>query len=387
MHINTNWTNPLEALYSAVGEPKLWNAALDALCEVLQAHSALLFTPCPQLLDLPHHHSKNYSIDTAKDYIENFVDDDVYTVAALSNDLIRCGGVGTGEELVPMLQLKKTRFFNEFLVKHNQGHLLTSVPFSPHNQHQLLPIVISFYRPIQQQPFTENDVATLTKLMPHVQRAWLLHDQAIKYASLNSAMEIALNQLSHGLLILGGAGEMRFANHVAKGFLSTLYLCELKTARDSNITLPKSIISVANMAASEKLICKKIVLGENDQWYVVAMPLRQASKLYGDKSSTEPFNQHEVAAQSSIIWLTKDTLDNKTNIDLIAELFKLTATETKVLRLLLKNQSPRQIAEKLDNKIATIRSHLGAILTKTSTKRQQDLIRLASVFEFIETLQ
>lgn len=378
MQTNLAWTSPLDALYSAVGEPTLWNTALDALCETLQAGSALLFTPCPQLLDLPHHHSKNYSLETAKDYIAHFVADDVYTMAALSSGFMRCGGVITGEALVPMTQLKQTRFFNDFLIKHNQGHLLTSMPFSPNNQHQLLPVVLSFYRPIKQNAFTEDDVETLNKLMPHVQRAWLLHDQAVKYKSLNHTMEAALNQLSHGLLILGSAGEMQFANHIAKGFLSALYLYELKTKQDASVTLPKSIISVANMATTEKLICKRIALGQGDDWYVVAMPSSHIASLYDLNEQPNTL--------ATIIWLTKDGLDSKTNVDLIAELFKLTSAESKVLALLLKNQSPRQIADKLDNKIGTIRSHLGAILIKTNTKRQQDLIRLASAFEFIETL-
>jgi len=373
MKPNTDWTESLDAIYSAVGEPDAWNAALDALCETLHADSALLFTPCAQLLDLPHHYSKRYSLNTAQDYIQNFVSDDVYNAAAVDKNMFRTGVIATGEELVPMHALKSTRFFNEFLVKHNQGHLLTSLPFAPDNTHMLAPIVLSFYKPAHAQPFADKDIATLTRILPHVQRAWLLHDQAMKYKSLNSSLEGVLNQLSHGVVVLDAAHKMQFANAAAKRFLSALYLYEMKLQKTDTISLPNHILQAASHSSSGKLICKKIILGESESWFMVVAPIKKLPHWALGHSN-----------ESTVIWLTKNE-PNTDNVCLMAELFKLTHTEAKVLGLLLENKTAKIIAEQLKVKVSTVRSHLTSLLVKTASKRQQDLIRLAAVFSIIET--
>lgn len=374
MPSSADWTAPLDALYSAVGEPDLWGAAMDALCEALNAHSALLFTPCAQMLDMPHHHSKEYRLETAKDYLANFVNEDVYNVSAVSRDMFKMGLIATGEDLVPMYQLQETRFFKDFLVKHNQGHLLTSVPFDQNNQHQLPTTILSFYRPLSQQPFSQSEVDIFYRLMPHVQRAWLLHDQAEKYKVLNNGLQGALNQLSHGVILVDEQEKMQFANQVAKRFLSALYLSELKSMHTAKLSLPKSILQVANMSAS-KLTCKKVMLDQGEQWFVVAAPLARLPHLGLDEVSN-----------STVIWLTKDETNAKNNVCLMADLFRLTFTEAKVLELLLGNHTPQVIADSLNIKISTVRSHLSNLLIKTGSKRQQDLIRLSTAFEFIDAI-
>ncbi|HXF47297.1 MAG TPA: LuxR C-terminal-related transcriptional regulator [Burkholderiaceae bacterium] len=59
-------------------------------------------------------------------------------------------------------------------------------------------------------------------------------------------------------------------------------------------------------------------------------------------------------------------------------LFGLTPAEARVLALLLQSQSPREIAAALQIATTTVRSHLKALYAKTGTRRQAELIALAS---------
>ncbi len=373
MEISADWTEPLEHLYNAVGKPELWPAALDSLCKTLNAHSALIYTPCPQLLDMPHFWSSKYAPETIKDYLENFVLEDPYNAAAASRDLFKTGVVVTGEDLVPMSHLKKTRFFNAFLIKHNQGQLLGALPFGLENTHDLPPVVLSFYRPMNQVAYSEIETNQLNKLLPHIQRAWLLHGQIEKCKTLNNALTGALNQLSHGVLILSPEGSMRFANASAKHFLSNIYLAELKKQKSNMIGLPTGLLDVISIAARKKISCKKVMLNQTEEWFIVAASLEQLPHL-----------QAHAESDDIVVWLTKNEQQRKTSADLITELFNLTLSEGKVLELLLKNQAPQEIAVVLDVKITTVRTHLAALLAKTNSKRQQDLIRMAAAFEFID---
>ena len=372
---NADWTVPLTPLYSAVGKPELWPAALDSLCKVVNAHSALIYTPCPQLLDMPHYWSANYMVETILDYLQNFVLEDPYNAAAASRDLFRMGTVVTGDELVPMSHLKTTRFFNDFLMKHNQGQLLAAIPFGLDNSHDLPPVVLSFFKPMSHPAFSDTETNLLNKLLPHVQRAWLLHDQLEKCKTLNIALTGALNQLSHGVMILSPEGAMRFANTSAKHFLSSIYLSELKNQKNNMIGLPTSVLDVMSIAAKKKISCKKALLNQTEEWFIVAASLKHLPHL-----------QSNGATDDIVVWLTKNDKRRKTCTDLIAELFNLTLSEGKVLESLLKNQTPQEIAEALDVKISTVRTHLASLLAKTNTKRQQDLIRMAAAFEFIDAV-
>lgn len=375
MVLNKDWTEALDALYFAVGKPDLWNQALDSLCDVLQADTALLFTPCPQLLDFPYHYSKRYSIDTIHDYLQNFIIEDPYNASASSRDQFKMGIVCTGDDLVPMSYMQTTRFFKEFSLKHNQGHLLVGLLFGLDNPFELPAIVLSFYRPIHQPGFGQDEVVTLKKMLPHIQRAWLLHDELLKTKALNFYLQGALNHVSQGLIILNAERKMLFANATSKRFLSHMYLSELKTKKDELIALPKSILDIAKVASGDKLTCRKVQLNQNEEWFIVAAPVKKIPYL----------NSHQ-NDQSIMLWLTQNNQVGKNSACLMEELFKLTASESSTLRLLLSSHSPQEIATTLDVRISTIRSHLASILAKTGAKRQQDLILMSSVFDFIHTI-
>jgi DNA-binding CsgD family transcriptional regulator len=63
-------------------------------------------------------------------------------------------------------------------------------------------------------------------------------------------------------------------------------------------------------------------------------------------------------------------------LDFVSQAFSLSPAESRLLPLLLKGQTPADIAESLGLKLPTVRSQLSAIFAKTGTARQQELIRL-----------
>lgn len=373
--VSLDWAYPLDSIYSAVGKPALWRDALDAICEVLQADTAILFTPCKQLLDLPHHYSKKYTVETIHDYLENFLLEDPYNASAACRGMFVMGNVLVGDDLIHHSHFRETRFFKEFCLKHQQGHLLASIPFGEDNPYQLPIMVLALYRPAHHEAFTQSNVETLHKILPHVQRAWLLHQQALQYQTLNHALELALNQLNHGVLVLNADGKMTFANALAKRLISALYLAEIKSTQH-HLSLPKKVLEIAQLSRTQEIVCRKISLN-NQSLIVVASPLKSLPQWQSQFCA----NQNE---SSVMIWIFNNHQQSNSSVDLMTHLFKLTLAESKVLELLLSNHTPRQIAESLQVKITTVRTHLAALLFKTETERQQDLIKLAAVFTSVD---
>ena len=62
----------------------------------------------------------------------------------------------------------------------------------------------------------------------------------------------------------------------------------------------------------------------------------------------------------------------------IAKLYKLTASEIRVLDAVLKVGSVKAMAEMLGLSQATVKTHLHNVFRKTETRRQSDLVKLVA---------
>ena len=60
----------------------------------------------------------------------------------------------------------------------------------------------------------------------------------------------------------------------------------------------------------------------------------------------------------------------------VSERFRLSPRETEVLRLLARNKRPREISDVLVVSVATVRSHVHAIYTKTGVHSAAELAKL-----------
>jgi DNA-binding CsgD family transcriptional regulator len=68
------------------------------------------------------------------------------------------------------------------------------------------------------------------------------------------------------------------------------------------------------------------------------------------------------------------------SLDALVRLYHLTRAERDVLRRIAEGSTAGEIARDLDVAITTVRTHLQNLLRKTGTRRQADLVRLASAF-------
>ncbi|WP_409560033.1 helix-turn-helix transcriptional regulator [Hyphomicrobium sp. MC8b] len=62
--------------------------------------------------------------------------------------------------------------------------------------------------------------------------------------------------------------------------------------------------------------------------------------------------------------------------DLIASAFGLTPAEARVLRALVDEPDAKQIAERFDVSLVTVRNQIARMLQKTGTTKQRELIKL-----------
>jgi DNA-binding NarL/FixJ family response regulator len=86
----------------------------------------------------------------------------------------------------------------------------------------------------------------------------------------------------------------------------------------------------------------------------------------------------ETYSAIAAVFVRKTSLENPTPLDAIAKLYKLTASEIRVLDAVLKVGSIKAMAEMLGVSQATVKTHLHNVFTKTKTGRQSDLVKLVA---------
>ena len=85
-----------------------------------------------------------------------------------------------------------------------------------------------------------------------------------------------------------------------------------------------------------------------------------------------------VGAAVAAVFVRKPGLDSRSPLEALAKLYKLTATEVRVLQGVVEIGGVPQIANELGLAESTVKSHLRNLFDKTGVNRQADLVRLVA---------
>ena len=105
-----------------------------------------------------------------------------------------------------------------------------------------------------------------------------------------------------------------------------------------------------------------------EQWFAHVLPLTSGKR-----------KQTGIAhAAVAAVFIRKTAPDAPPPLESIAKLYKLTASEIRVLDALLKVDGVKAMAEMLGVSQATVRTHLHNVFQKTGTRRQSELVKLVA---------
>lgn len=224
------------------------------------------------------------------------------------------------------------------------------------------PMYLSFYNTAFTEPFTLQDEALVRHLLPHLHRALRVRWKIAHEQQAGQLREQALDCIGMAILLLNTTGRILFANRKAEllirqgGHPSVLHgrLCSLDIDKNNAI---RQALRQAQAGLGSTLR-----FDNGDTIGLRVLTFSPISAKSGDNLSTPArilvmISEPEKAAPSDI------------------GLYRLTAAETRVLKLLLQHQGTKAIAETLHISMATLRSQLRALFAKTNTKNQRELIR------------
>lgn len=224
---------------------------------------------------------------------------------------------------------------------------------------------------------TERDLAVVRELAPHIRRAVAISDILDERTITIETFEASLNAIQIGIVLVDRDALIVHANRTAEGMLKarTPIRSEQGEIRANLPEVSAALRSAITAAAGDETAMGRLGVG---------IP---ASSTDGDPALIHvlPLTGGEVRARmarraAAALFITTRIDDLGTPPEALANLFGLTAAESRLLAGLLDGDSLADAARKLEIAITTARTHLAHIFDKTGTSRQTDLIRLAARF-------
>jgi PAS domain-containing protein/DNA-binding CsgD family transcriptional regulator len=355
-------------LYDAAVEPQRWPAALTAVADLLGAEGSHFFfwkrqqntTPFAVVGRLPEDGNEAYlhyyqAMDTRRQALER----------------VPVGQVASFDLNFDEGRFRRSEFFNDFLVPYGlpyvAGARLLQIPEQS--------AVVAVLRSFAQGPFEPGEVAVLESVMPHLQRAARLHCHIGELRRQNQTLEAALDRLTFGFLITDGAGRVLVVNRAAEEMAAANDGLLMRSSRltadraDEAAALTRHIAEAVQTAArgsgqggGSLRISRP---SGRSPFAVLVTPLGPDTALAADHQSP-----------AALILITDLERQPEALGRRLVDLFGLTLAESCLATALATGKRLDEIAEERGVRMPTLRTQLRAILDKTDTKRQSDLMRL-----------
>jgi DNA-binding CsgD family transcriptional regulator/PAS domain-containing protein len=234
--------------------------------------------------------------------------------------------------------------------------------------------IISIFRPRKAERFDEAEVALLRILLPHLQRAFQLHNRIQGLERKGAAAADVVDHLEQGVVLLDAKGRVLLINRAANTILAAKKALRL-TSHGLVAAVPSENRQLSRLIQGAIGTGKGLGLdpggamtvsrdGQRAPLHVLIAPLRTKT-IHLDRDVP-------VAA----IFISDPDHKTATNGALLVQLFGLTRAEARLAEILAGGESLREAADKLGVAQSTVRSQLKSIFGKTNTNRQSQLVSI-----------
>jgi DNA-binding CsgD family transcriptional regulator len=275
-------------------------------------------------------------------------------------------------DCLPLAEFCRTRFAVEWVVP--QGFVDTMLANLDKSQANCAVFTVMFHA----RNGLANDAARhrFALVVPHVRRALLIGNVINRHKIEAAALADTLDTLVSGMFIVNGTGRIIHAN--ASGYAMVTEAKVLR-ALDGRLIATDPLVDHAlldvitaaesgDTALGRRGVAVPLKARDGDRYVAHVLPLtsgarRKAGIAYG-----------AVAA----IFVRKAGLDLPSPPIVIAQEFRLTPAELRVLFSIIEMDGASEVADVLGIAEATVRTHLHRLFEKTDTSGQADLVKLVA---------
>lgn len=225
--------------------------------------------------------------------------------------------------------------------------------------------VVGVVRAAAQAPFGPAAGHLLERLLPHFRRAALLREQLWREATPSPVLADIVEHLPTACLVADAQGRVVTANAAAATAFGELpvelaggYLRILVPEKHSEWLVALHVARRTNGSASFDLLTESAALWQVHvvAWRAIAPP------------------RDALEEQLLLVTLERKAHASARQLQALAARHGLTRAETEVLDLLARGYSPKEIAQRRDSAVNTVRHQVSSILGKTGCSSQRQVI-------------
>lgn len=370
----------IQRIYDAALDDALWPLLIHELALIINAADSVLFSPCNanngQLVMLSP--LENADVDAGEAYEAYYWQHDVWTNEVIKRGLAQRGVIVHGDQLIERSAFRKTEFYCDLLKPKQNGVEvnMSTLVFDQSTPEQSPPMVLSFYKTSFDEAFTQQDERLVRHLLPHLQRALRIRWKLAGEQQMCRLREQALEQVAAGVVLLDDTGRLLFANQKAERLLG----------QGGNPTVINGCLCALD--AYENSVIKH-ALRQAREGIGSTLRLYNAAPIGTRVATFSPImvtrSEQLIMPTRIMVMITQPDKPAYGDLDGFARLYHLGAAETRVLKHLLQQQTPHEIADALCVSINTVRTQLKALFAKTRTKNQRELIQFCLSHPMVET--
>lgn len=357
----------LDLIYGAAAVPAEWAELLGRLSQVLHGSAGSLHSQNANSQEANVAASWNIGPDLIRQYIDYY--SQINPCFTSTKELIQQGSVKPRHAFCSDHVLLRSEFYTDYLRRLDAFDGLVATIL----EDGTVSANLTIFRPRRAKTFGESENALLRVLVPHLQRAFQLHNRVQGLEVKTRTIEEVLDSLTQGVVLLGADGRVLLVNQVATALFASEKALKLTPRglvagipsenRQLNALIEGAIItgdgnglhSGGAMAISRN--------GLRQPLQVLVTPLRGKTLRLG--------KDVPVAA----VFISDPDSRTLSNSAVFRQLYGLTPAEARLAHILASGDSLRDAAEKLGVAQSTLRSQLKSIFAKTNTNRQSELIR------------
>jgi DNA-binding CsgD family transcriptional regulator len=216
-------------------------------------------------------------------------------------------------------------------------------------------------------------------IVPHFQRAAQIGRLFDQSKATQAVLTETLENVEAGIFLVGPNGHIVFANAPGRAILDEGTLLRERgnslaaVVPEAHRMLRDVFVAAegGDMSVGRRGVSIPLSASPHGRWFAHVLPLtsgdrQRAGSLYS-----------AVAA----VFVRKTSPASPPPLETLAKLYRLTASEVRVLDAVMKVSGVQALADLLGLSQATVKTHLHNVFRKTGTARQSELVKLIAGFE------
>lgn len=348
----------LAAMYDCAIVPDLWPRVLPELAGYLNSQTVLIASR-KHTAHRPHL-VVEFGIhrEVLDELITTYSDDPWISAMAM----VGLDEPARLEDLFDIDEFRQTPYYQRYHVPYGVGEFLVAKLIDDARRFATLSVT-------RGQPYSVQDAQRFHALCPHLRRIITIVDMLEQRTAERDSLAEVLNHLAAPVIMVDPKQRIVHSNTAAQEFLaegkSLSSVRGVLTAID-----PRNQEGLRRVTRAPDLDPKSLALESDEGRFTVATVLPLTSGLRGTYG--------KLLSASAAVFVHNQTSFDEGMVTALAAAFGVTCAEARVLSALLEGLSLAETAARYQISVNPVRSHLKRLFDKTNTKRQGDLIRLAS---------